>query len=106
MKLRIRSNSIRIRLDEDEIASLREERHLSEILRFGMEENACLTFDLELQNSLDGVAVRIDGRRVRIALGVEAAEPLLSGREDGIGAQHNVGEDLIFRLTIEKDYRP
>ncbi|MFO7566168.1 MAG: hypothetical protein R6X02_26215 [Enhygromyxa sp.] len=96
MKLRIRGDSLRLRLTRGEVLQLRETGSVVETVHFGTRE---LHYELR-SAEVDAPVARFDGARIEVSFPREQARAWAEGDAVGISAEH---EGLA--LLIEKDFR-
>ena len=102
MKLRIRENSLRLRLSQGEVRRLRESGKVSEALRFGHGE---LRYELLAEpDATHPNAEYLEGL-LRVTLPLAAAEEWADSDRVGIHALQTVAEGLTMDLLIEKDFQ-
>lgn len=96
MKLRIRGNSIRLRLGQGEVAALRERGVVEESVPFA---GGALVYAIE-RRDVPAIAASFDGRRVTVA--VPSAVALDFCDSDRVGFDGASGE---VRVLVEKDWQ-
>lgn len=107
MKLRIRGNSLRLRLTKPEVARIAEGLRLEETIMFGLEPHQRLSYALEC--STDGENMKADYRdghiTVRLPYAV-ARDWAMTDRVslDGEQTLDGNGDGVTLRLLIEKDF--
>lgn len=100
MKLRIRGDSLRLRLTRGEVHALRETGRVSETIHFGAR-----ALDYVLCSAdVDAPEARFVGDRIEVALPHATARSWAEGDEVGIEAEQRVDQGAL-RLLIEKDYQ-
>jgi hypothetical protein len=97
MKLRIRGNSIRLRLQKDEVAALRERGSVEEAVEFS--PSARLVYAIE-RGAFESVGARFDGARVVVQ--VPDAVALDFCDTDRVGFEATAG---ALRVLVEKDWQ-
>lgn len=102
MKLRIRENSLRLRLSQGEVRRLRESGRVSEALRFGHGE---LRYELLAQPDATHLHAQYENGLIRVTLPSGAAEEWADSDRVGIRALQTVAEGLTMDLLIEKDFQ-
>ncbi len=107
MKLRIRGNSLRLRLTKSEVARIAEGVRLEETTVFGLEPHQRLSYALECSN--DGENMNADYRDGRITVRLPqtvAREWAMTDRVslDGEQSLDGNGDGATLRLLIEKDF--
>jgi hypothetical protein len=68
MKLRIKGNSLRIRVNRSELMKLIDTGHIEETIYFSSDEQSRLTYALEHESGLNGPTVRYQSPEVVIVL--------------------------------------
>ncbi len=101
MKLRIRGNSIRIRVSKSELAGLAETGSTEDAVRFS--PTAELRYRLEVAPS-GGVEARFAGAVVTIAVPRPRLETWLAPEAVSISAEQAIGGGQTLRILVEKDY--
>jgi hypothetical protein len=104
MKLRIKSNSLRLRLSRSEIAGLLERDSLEETIRFAPAANARFSYSLRIDPSATAPTVRYSENRVEILLPVDRARTWALTDEVGIAEDISLGNFGTLALLIEKDF--
>jgi hypothetical protein len=97
VKLRLRGNSIRLRLTQGEVAALREQGSVEETVHLAP---MTLTYRIERSATAPHVTARFDGRSVV----VEVPEPVVHDfcETDRVGFEHVHGD---IRVLVEKDWQ-
>ena len=103
MKLRIKGNSMRLRISPSEMKRLLSEGRIEETIHFGPEPDARLTYALEQSASKEGITVSSRPHEVVVVLSTENARSWAEGDEVGIYGSFNVGHGQL-ELVIEKDF--
>jgi hypothetical protein len=103
MKLRIKGDSLRLRLGPQEIARLIETGRVEETIHFGAEPGASLTYALELAPAGRELTLRYAPRRVTVLVLRERANEWARGNVVGIAGEVAAGENTLTVL-VEKDF--
>jgi hypothetical protein len=103
MKLRIHKNSLRLRLGPLEIARLLDIGRIEECIRFAPQDNAALTYALELASSGQDLRLRHRPQEVTILLSRDQARKWADGDQVGISGEMKLGPDKL-ELLVEKDF--
>lgn len=98
MKLRIKGNSIRLRLTKSEVESFGRDGIIGETVDFGGQNDSPFGYLLEQNRGRDLCASFSDGK-IKISVPRETAERWVGGEEVGIG-----GGAGILQILIEKDF--
>lgn len=110
MKLRIKGNSLRLRLSQSEVARIGKGESVSEAIDFGA--GARLTYALETAPNVKEIAAHFTGERITVALPVERAREWVNTdlvglrAEQSLDAEGDAGGESSPKLTllIEKDF--
>jgi hypothetical protein len=100
VKLRIRGDSLRLRLTRTEVRSLRETGSVIETIHFG---SSALAYELRSAD-VDAPVAEFDGGRVLVRLPRAQANAWADGDEVGITAEQAL-DDGALSLLIEKDFQ-
>jgi Family of unknown function (DUF7009) len=104
MKLRIKGNSLRLRVSRSELARFQLGERIEETIHFTVAPEAKLTYALELALQPVPVKVRYESNRVTVVL--SEARARLWGGKDEVGVYETVGLDSVGSLDVivEKDF--
>jgi hypothetical protein len=105
MKLRIRGQSIRLRLTQKEVAKLVAEGNVSESVRFSGREHDQFTYTLEARQGASTVSASYSDGHVRVTFPMPSAKQWANTNEVGIEQTEVVCEGTELSITIEKDFR-
>ena len=99
MKLRIQGNSLRLRLDQKEVALVRAGGHVESSIEFAPE--CSLSYSLGSSLSAESVSATFDGRVIRVTVPMKQLAGWAESDQVGIeaGSQGGVG------ILIEKDFQ-
>jgi hypothetical protein len=104
MKLRIQSNSMRLRVSRSELARLLAGERIEETVRFARASDARLTY--ALSSARQDVAARVEYHRGSVTVLLSEEQLKFWGREDQVGIYVALPMDSGYSLavTIEKDF--
>jgi hypothetical protein len=103
MKLRIKGNSLRLRVSRSELARLMQTGRIEETIRFAPEEDAKLTYALEQSADHEAMSMRWQPREVAVLLPQEEAARWSEGDQVGLYCDCPIGEESLA-LLVEKDF--
>ncbi|MBA3442402.1 MAG: hypothetical protein H0T92_21305 [Pyrinomonadaceae bacterium] len=110
MKLRIRGNSLRLRLTRSEVARLAGGETVEEAIIFGIESNQRLIYALETSPDARHIEADYCGARITVRLPADAAREWantdmisLNGKQS-INANKPNSQSDVLKLLIEKDF--
>lgn len=103
MKLRIKGNTIRLRLSRSEVDRFREGREVLETTRFGPGDHNRLTYMITPIGSAELTASFAENR---IIIGIPKAvgDQWADTEQIGVEARISVGEGEVLEVVIEKDF--
>lgn len=101
MKLRIRGNSLRLRLSRSEVEAFDRDGRVEDSARFG--PGARLVYALERVTGGALSATLRDGR-VAVTVPSELADPWCRTDQVGLEAEQPTGDGETLRLLVEKDF--
>lgn len=101
MKIRIRGNTVRMRLSKGEVGTFGEHGYIEEKTNFG---NASLTYTLQTTTHCDMIADFKEGR-ITIYLPEEKAKDWVATNKVGYDANMDLGDGNELYLLLEKDFQ-
>jgi hypothetical protein len=104
MKLRIKGNSLRLRLNRTDVATLINIGRLEETIHFTADERSRLTYGLEHKQSLTRAALRYQAPEVVITLPTNDVKIWAESDQVGIYSKLDLGTRGTLDLSIEKDF--
>lgn len=104
MKIRIKGNSIRVRITRSELARLSERCRIEEASQLGAGEENRLVFALEARLDAGGVDLRRSGNEVLIVLPAGDVATWRATEQVGIDGSVDVGGGARLAILVEKDF--
>lgn len=104
MKLRIKGNSLRLRVSRSEVASLLKRNRLEETIHFAPQVNAQLTYALEQSASTNSPTIQYTENNVTLLIPVEQANTWCLSDQVGIVERLSIGSYGFLDVLIEKDF--
>ena len=104
MKLRLRENSIRLRLLQSEVVQLREIGNVSETIVFGINPAENLTYSLRVSEDADEISAQMTDNQIEVFLPLNAAEIWVDTNEVGLYAEQKTGDLTTLKIIVEKDF--
>jgi hypothetical protein len=102
MKLRIKGDSLRLRVGPSELERLIKVGRIEETIHFGLEEDARLTYALEVGGE-DPIAVRHEGTRVAVILPAAEVREWARSEEEGVYGEVAISGGQL-EIAVEKDW--
>jgi hypothetical protein len=103
MKLRIKSDSMRLRVSPSEVERLLRAGRIEETIQFAPNQDAKLTYALEQAPSDQEISVRYRPQEVTVLLSAERARAWAEGEQVGIYGAVDAGSAQLT-LVVEKDF--
>jgi hypothetical protein len=104
MKLRIKGNSLRLRVSRTEIERLLRRERLEDTIQFAPQADAKLTYALEQASSASLPTVRYTEGEITVVIPADLAETWCTTEMVGIAESVNLGAFGSLDLVIEKDF--
>lgn len=101
MKLRLRTNTLRLRLTQGDLDTLHTTGRVEAVTRFGPSQH--LTYALEA-SSVEGLSTHFDGTRITVLLPAAWVEDWVASDQVGFEAEQIVGNDPPLHVLVEKDF--
>ena len=103
MKLRIKGNSLRLRVSQSELAKLIQGSTIEDTIQFSPAPDAKLTYALEIASSGPDVRVEYVPQCVTVVLSTQAAERWASGHDVGVYGSSETSAGPL-EVIVEKDF--
>ena len=104
MKLRLRENSIRLRLLQSEVIQLREIGNVSETIIFGINPTDNLTYSLRTLAEAREISAHQTDNQIEIFLPLLIAKNWTDSNEVGLYAEQRIGDLATLTIIVEKDF--
>jgi hypothetical protein len=104
MKLRIKGDSLRLRVSRSELARFLRGERIEETIHFSPEPEAKLTYSLENAAYDASTGVRYSAGHVTVLLSKDHVRTWSDSNQVGIYASVGIGSGNSLELVIEKDY--
>lgn len=104
MKLRIRGNSIRLRLTKGEVAQFKETGSVEEVTEFGLEQNQRFVYALSVLQDINASRAVLENNRISIFLPEDQSEQWTTTNQVGIRVEQSLGAEKTLQILIEKDF--
>jgi hypothetical protein len=104
MKLRVKNNSVRLRLTQTEVVRLDQSGQVEEAVEFGAEPHQRFVYRLESDAQTEIVRATISNNLITIFLPKKQADRWINTAQIGIETEQDIGGGKTLRLLIEKDF--
>lgn len=100
MKIRIRGNSIRYRLDKKDIQALQEQQKVEEATTIGA---AALHFCIKAKTS--GPAIKLEQTGIHLSIPADQIKQWIETEQVGISLELPNADGSVLNILIEKDFK-
>lgn len=112
MKLRIRGNSLRLRLLRGEVEQFGETGRVAETIRFGASNAAQLSYILKADSAAEQISTHFTDNRITVTIPAKTAKNWVESDEVSLkseqsienGADENGNSENVLKILIEKDF--
>jgi len=103
MKLRMRGNSLRLRISPSEMGRLLDTGRIEETIHFALDHNARLTYALEHNAEAKSMSVRYRPQEMTVVISSGGMRQWASGPDVGLYGE-TITSNGTLQLAIEKDF--
>jgi len=103
MKLRVKDNSLRLRVTPAEVQLLLKGERVETITRFGAEPAQCLTYSLEAWPELPAMTAVYKPGRIRVLVPAHLMQGWSDDQQTSLSETQSVGAGQSLQLLVEKD---
>jgi hypothetical protein len=104
MKLRIKGNSLRLRVSRSELNRFLGGERIADTVRFAPAPEAKLTYALLRGPAAPGAQVQYSGQEVTVLLSAQQTELWAQENEVGVYTSVDLGAEGALELIVEKDF--
>ncbi len=104
MKLRINSNSVRLRLLRSEVERFAAAGQISEEIEFGTDRSSYLRYSLVTSPEAESLSARFRGNEISIVVPAAIAKRWTSSDDVGIEYVQPIGGGESLKIIVEKDF--
>jgi hypothetical protein len=104
MKLRIRGNSIRLRLGQSEVAQLAKDGRVSECIRFSALPEGQLTYSLVTSPAEKEITARLAASEIKVTVPAGLAQGWANSEQVGLKHVQQIDGSASLAILIEKDF--
>lgn len=102
MKMRVRGNSIRLRLTQSDVAELIQKGFVEEAVEFGGASR--LIYALRSASGAETICAEFEDNRLAVIVPEKEAREWANSEQISLEGKQNIGGDKVLRLLIEKDF--
>jgi hypothetical protein len=104
MKLRIKGNSLRLRLTRTEVDRFASEGVIEEMIGFGPEPDQILVYRLCRDDSVSSIQAGLANNELTVSVSAEFADHWIETEQVAMEAHNNIGNERFLHTLIEKDF--
>jgi len=104
MKLRVRNNSIRLRLTQSEVTRFKETGFVEEVIEFGLTPDKNLVYRLIAGEAGEAVTARFENGKVTVTVPKLQARHWTDSNQVTIENEQIIGDTKTLKILIEKDF--
>lgn len=104
MKLRIRGDSLRLRLSQGDVRSLSEQGSVTQTTRFAPGSDGELVCTLFGDSAAVALVAELEARTIRVRMPIDLLRLLAHTEEVGVRAEQDTGEGQTLVILVEKDF--
>jgi len=104
MKLRIKGNSLRLRVSHSELVRILNGGRVTETIRFAPAQEAMLTYALDSAQQPSAITVQYKPQELTVTLSRDQAAIWGSDGEIGVHGTVNIGAEGVLEVIVEKDF--
>jgi hypothetical protein len=102
MKLRLRENSIRLRLLQSEIKQLQENGFVTERIQFASSQ--ILIYKLQISDEIKEISAQFQANEITIKIPQIEAENWINTNQVGLQKEQKIDDEQTLQILIEKDF--
>ncbi len=102
MKMRIRGNSLRLRITRGEVDALVEKGAVEETVSFGA--GVSLPYRLRVDEQGGDMTARLDGSGITVSLPAQPARDWARSEEVSLASDQRIADGEVLRILVEKDF--
>lgn len=104
MKLRIRDNSIRLRLTKSEVTTLKTSHLVQATIQFGLRPNQMLTYCLKVDFEASQIQAHFDAGIIMVRVPGALALEWTSTEQIALRQEQKIDDQNSLKILIEKDF--
>ena len=102
MKIRLRKNSIRLRLLQSEVKQLEKSGAVTEEIHFNKAQ--ILIYTLKISNTATEICAFFETNKITVEIPEKAARIWTATAQIGLEFEQKIGDGAALKITIEKDF--
>jgi hypothetical protein len=104
MKLRIQSNSLRLRLNDEEVIQLGEVKRIEESIKFGTVPDQQLVYSLIISDEVEDISAKYLNNRIMVLIPRAIGEEWINTEQITLKGKQTINDQEQLRILIEKDF--
>lgn len=104
MKLRIRGNSLRLRLTKSEVEKFAQTGEITDFIEFGIEKSKKMSYSLVSKEDIKQVCADFNNGKISVFIPSNLADEWTQTEQVGLNTKQNLSEGKNLSILIEKDF--
>ena len=104
MKLRIRNDSLRLRLTQNEVEQFASEGMVEDAIAFGPENDQELVYRVLREDKSSSITAELVNNQINIRIPTADADEWSGTKRVGLETNQDVGNGRLLNILIEKDF--
>ena len=105
MKIRFKGNSIRIRIQQQELLALSKEGQIENRVTFGVTDSQQLGFCLRSDDEGSSLRADFNGNEVLVRIPTDLVEEMVSTEKVGVEYEKEIEAGKPLHILVEKDFK-
>ncbi len=105
MKLRVKGNSLRLRLSQTEVRRIAEEGRVEETVEFGPQPHQKMCYAMQSDPHAAEIYATYENCTITVFLPEQMAKSWATSAQIGLEREQIIGEGKTLKLLIEKDFQ-
>jgi len=105
MKLRIRGNSLRLRLSQSEVQRIAEQGRVEEVIEFGLQPHQRICYALQSDAQANDIYATFENSTITVHVPEQAVKTWAHSNQVGLQKDQFLSEEKSLKILIEKDFQ-
>ena len=105
MKIRIKGNALRIRLQQQELDDLSAQGQLTERIAFGPAPDQCLAYRVRVSHEKTVLEARLEANCITVTIPFDLVSELVHTDRVGLEVDQCTGDGQVLHILVEKDFK-
>ena len=105
MKLRLLGNSLRLRIQQAELAALHQGKTVQEVVQFGPNPDDHFMYSLSVSDNAEGLDTRYEPGHIAVLIPQHIITDMVETERVGIKGNKKLNDQTDLTILIEKDFK-